>query len=261
MRVHKGFKCLRCCFVFPNEDEWKAHEKDFQESNGLKDEGSMKCEHCNQLVNSKCLQRKHTFAHIGHVCSLCQEVFQSLSELVVHRNKHNGGEFPCDKCERVFRTTRERSSHAVIHKEQLCGICGILVKGSLKKHACIRSSTKPFICTYEGCGKGFYKKHSLTSHRKIHLNQRLFVCDIGDCKSRFNQLPTLIAHKRTHSNDKRYKCHLENCDRAFHLRFDLQKHIRRHTGEKPFECDMCPRAFYTGSCLRTHQKTCLKNAT
>lgn len=73
---------------------------------------------------------------------------------------------------------------------------------------------KNFICTYEGCGKGFDYKWILERHTNSHFPFKLF------------------------------KCEVKNCNKAYKSKENLNLHFRnKHLGEKPYQCRFCSSRF------------------
>ncbi|TEA37081.1 hypothetical protein DBR06_SOUSAS210247, partial [Sousa chinensis] len=72
---------------------------------------------------------------------------------------------------------------------------------SLQKNSDI---LKPYICTYQGCGKSYSK----SSHLRIH--------------------------ERLHTGEKPYKCNAKGCTWAFSRSDELNRHVRKHTRERPY---------------------------
>lgn len=136
----------------------------------------------------------------------------------------------CDKCNKVFGTSKELRRHLPRHKVSKkvfeCEICfrTFTQSNHLKQHMPVHSGEKPFKCPQ--CDMTFTRSSSLTRHQIIHSGNKPYQCKI--CSKGFNRNGNLKDHMFTHSQHKPYKCKV--CSREFVQSNKFKSHVQMHTG-------------------------------
>lgn len=174
-------------------------------------------------------------AHRKYACKFCSAGFFTWQSAKSHEkyfhepypswyDDFEDGEYPCEDCPAVFRSSMKLAHHARAHNEfMMCHLC----------------DAGPF---HEG----------LCHHLESHYDVRPYQCE--HCDSRFRRLPQLENHVRTHTGEKPFKCYFKGCTKAFAQDVALLIHFRIHTGEKPHKCTECGAAFTQSGSLTAHKK-------
>ncbi|MCJ8733517.1 hypothetical protein PDJAM_G00224650 [Pangasius djambal] len=126
------------------------------------------------------------------------------------------------------------------------------------------SEKRPFMCSYPGCSKRYFKLSHLQMHGRKHTGEKPYQCDFTDCGRRFSRSDQLKRHQRRHTGVKPFQC--ETCQRKFSRSDHLKTHTRTHTGktsEKPFTCrwPSCQKKFARSDELVRHHSMHERNVT
>lgn len=195
-------------------------------------EGTHKCVICDEEFIKVRILVIHMSVHFNNYsCEICGSGFMTLRLLKKHLEVHENGNFPCDRCNKVFTTPHKRSLHIRgVHLKQYprrCPMCPERFNSNYRRTIHLQDvhnqSTRVHKC--ETCGRAFNLKYHLICHtRSVHLQERNQQCDV--CHQRFCNKETLKRHMVIHTGEKNYKC--EVCGMAFLRRKNLKDHLRLH---------------------------------
>lgn len=183
--------------------------------------------------------------HILHKCVYCTEDLP-IENFWKHVGEHNQKtEFPCNKCDRVFRKQNHLNSHITYtHLDEF-----------------------PYQC--DQCDKGFVIKENYDAHLLSHTKPDVLPYKCGKCEKSFANKKHLYYHNFKHtplgSFSAKYKTHrCKICLRTFESADNLQEHrIQFHNrkrnnikitinAEGLYECDLCLKTYGHVIALKQH---------
>lgn len=219
---------------------------------------TFECQMCSETFLKIRLLIIHMSTHFNNYsCEFCGSFYISLNLLKRHLQTHESGNFPCEKCDKVFSSSSKRSVHMRgVHLKQFprrCPICPERFNSNYQRTKHLRivhnQSTGLFRC--ETCGREYdLKAHLLLHTRSVHLKERNYECTV--CPARFFSKELLNRHLVIHTGEKNFKCDV--CGKAYARRKNLREHCRTHENLS-LTCAVCGLSFFDHVSLISHINT------
>ncbi|KAL0808613.1 hypothetical protein ABMA28_013052 [Loxostege sticticalis] len=262
--------CRLCTETINNLDDFKKHistvhnKKYYFDFKDLilpfrltKDE--MKCAICDVIFPYFHALNKHMNEHFSnYVCETCGLGFVDKGRFVMHQQRHEEGDFPCETCGKVFKAQYNRDLHNDrVHMKRgrvYCPKCDIRLMSYHQKlkHLVEVHGEEPLSFPCNMCDKVFETRRTLTIHRrKDHLKDYRYVCQC--CGQKFFTRFALNNHMPVHTGARDFKCKV--CDKTYPRLKTLKDHLRIHTNDRRYRCHICGQAFIQNCSLKGHMKS------
>ncbi|XP_072943185.1 uncharacterized protein [Epargyreus clarus] len=219
----------------------------------------LRCAICAVLFPYFHALNKHMNEHYSnYVCETCGLGFVDKGRFVMHQQRHEEGDYPCEVCGKVFKASYNRDLHIDrVHKKRgrvYCPKCDVMLMSYPQKlkHLVEVHGEAPmsFPCTM--CEKVFDTRRMLTIHkRKDHLKDYRYECQI--CGQKFFTRFALTNHMPTHTGERNFKCKV--CEKTYPRLKTLKDHMRIHTNDRRYRCHICGQAFIQNCSLKGHVKS------
>jgi len=229
VRAHKTkIKCLQCPAMVPRY-EMSKHANEMHGGPPPKVAKTF-CRHCYKSFPDEEFKVHETVCGPIQVqCAVCGKICNGRKNHTDHMRIHNRPAiYPCDLCDKKFRTVGEMTRHKT-HKHidlktcEICGQDGMSIY-NLKHHMKIHDQNRERQFSCDECGMSFHKIHGLKAHMSTHSEAKPFTCDV--CNKAFKYKNSLVTHLKLHNEETpRVKC--EHCGRAFTIKKYLRKHQRQ----------------------------------
>lgn len=171
-------------------------------------------------------------------CDFCEETFLNLHNYNQHVKLHTENiEEISENCNKVLKNTKAQTNHIVREKLFLCGFDGC-VKGFARKHGLERhllthsDDFKQVQCPV--CQRLFVEKIQLERHYQVHLKEEKITShQCFKCQKYFNRNADLVRHEKMVHQNKLVQCDQCPCDRRFGSKFAVLRHFKTvHFGVK-----------------------------
>ncbi|XP_050676877.1 zinc finger protein 260-like isoform X1 [Leptidea sinapis] len=261
--------CRLCSMKIDSLDEFKrhittAHKKRIYD---IKDmllpfrlsKNEIKCALCDLQFPYFHALNKHMNEHYSNfVCETCGLGFVDRARFLMHQQRHDQTEYPCEICGKSFRAAYNKDLHIDrVHNRRgriYCPKCDVrlMTYPQKLKHLVEVHGEQPMSFTCNLCEKVFETRRTLTTHRrKIHLKDYRYECQI--CGQKFFTRFALTNHMPTHTGERNFKCKV--CEKSYPRLKTLKDHIRIHTNDRRYRCHICGQAFIQNCSLKGHMKS------
>ncbi|CAG9789591.1 unnamed protein product [Diatraea saccharalis] len=226
-------------------------------------ENSFICGRCNEKCESYRQLNRHMNQHYRNfICDQCGSGFPSEGRLKIHSVSHENGSFPCEICDKVYRTIHAKQDHIkIVHlhaKKNRCTLCPETFRDYYQKqkhlvevHGLQRNVYK---CGF--CPKTFLTSSNVRAHERLaHVKMHKYSCD--HCSYHCYDKYALTMHMICHSDEKNYKCQV--CKKSYARKKTLTEHMRIHNNDRRFACQYCDRAFVQKCSLKGEDSNPIKS--
>ncbi|XP_059056474.1 zinc finger protein 260-like [Achroia grisella] len=219
----------------------------------------MKCALCDVLFPYFHALNKHMNEHFSnYVCETCGLGFVDKARFVMHQQRHDVGDFPCETCGKIFKAQYNRDLHIDrVHNKRgrvYCPKCDMKLMSYPQKlkHLVEVHGEEPLSFPCSMCDKVCDTRRTLTIHRrKDHLKDYRYECQC--CGQKFFTRFALNNHMPTHTGERNYKCKV--CEKSYPRLKTLKDHMRIHTNDRRYRCHICGQAFIQNCSLKGHMKS------
>lgn len=266
---YNGFRCKICGFESGIRKIMVLH------LNRLHDNLEFQCSLCEEKFSSKSKLVYHQGVCYKErpQCDCCGKVFANEMTLRYHKKKStekpetkstDDVQIRCKGCDKVFHSQKSYRAHAVIHDglQYPCPICGKIFqwKRNLARHI-KNHSEKDTGLFYEckPCGKRFSSKDCFNNHMKFskkHVSEDNYNHECSYCGKKFPTKWCMVDHVDwDHLEKIKYQC--QTCLKAFKTAKIMVAHINNiHGGKKEPDgehlCDICGKSYTTVKRLKGH---------
>lgn len=217
-----------------------------------------KCALCEAKFDEFKSLNHHMNVHFQNfICEQCGTGFITPERLRTHAFSHETGSFPCEDCDKIFRSSNSKNEHyATVHKKvkrHRCPHCTETFRNYFQRNKHVSSvhnlKLKEFKCSM--CPKVFTLSGKLGVHvRTVHLKLKRHGCDV--CEWKFYSKSELKEHMVRHGGERKFQCSI--CKKAYARKYTLREHMRIHENDRRFVCTICGRSFVQNCSLKHHTK-------
>ncbi|XP_032526289.2 zinc finger protein OZF-like isoform X2 [Danaus plexippus] len=262
--------CRLCGHKTDDLDDFKTHVTDVHKKKyyfNVKDlmlpfklsKDEFKCALCDVIFPYFHALNKHMNEHFSnYVCETCGLGFVDRGRFLMHQQRHEEGDFPCEVCGKVFKAQYNKELHIDrVHKKKgrvYCPKCDVRLMNYPQKlkHLVEVHGEEPLSFSCNMCDKVCETRRKLTIHRrKEHLKDYRYECQC--CGQKFFTRFALTNHMPTHTGERNFKCKV--CEKTYPRLKTLKDHLRIHTNDRRYRCHICGQAFIQNCSLKGHMKS------